>query len=139
MLTTTLIQPVKFNQADPLGIVWHGHYIQYFEDGREDFGAKYQLSYLDIFQQGFVIPIVNVKCDFKKPLRYGDIAEIRTTFIPTIAAKLIFNYEIYNHTTKEIVANGSTTQVFLKKENLELHLIYPDFIIAWQKKYLTNG
>jgi hypothetical protein len=30
--------PVRFNEADPLGIVWHGHYIRYFEDGREAFG-----------------------------------------------------------------------------------------------------
>ena len=38
---------VRFNEADPLGIVWHGHYIRYFEDGREDFGKKYGLAYLD--------------------------------------------------------------------------------------------
>jgi len=35
--STTKIQ-VRFNEADPLGIVWHGHYIRYFEDGREAFG-----------------------------------------------------------------------------------------------------
>jgi acyl-CoA thioester hydrolase len=28
---------VRFVETDPLGIVWHGNYIQYFEDGREDF------------------------------------------------------------------------------------------------------
>ncbi|HBK70039.1 MAG TPA: 4-hydroxybenzoyl-CoA thioesterase, partial [Flavobacteriaceae bacterium] len=22
---------VRFNETDPLGIVWHGHYITYFE------------------------------------------------------------------------------------------------------------
>ncbi len=26
---------VRFNEADPLGIVWHGNYIRYFEDGRK--------------------------------------------------------------------------------------------------------
>ena len=29
---------VRFTETDPLGIVWHGNYIQYFEDGREAFG-----------------------------------------------------------------------------------------------------
>ncbi len=37
-LVSTTEVLVRFNEADPLGIVWHGHYIRYFEDGREDFG-----------------------------------------------------------------------------------------------------
>ena len=32
---------IRFNETDPLGIVWHGHYITYLEDGRESFGKKY--------------------------------------------------------------------------------------------------
>ena len=59
---------VRFNEADPLGIVWHGHYIRYFEDGREDFGNRYGIGYLDFYKNGFVIPIVNVECSFKKSL-----------------------------------------------------------------------
>ena len=35
---------VRFNEADPLGIVWHGHYIRYFEDGREAFGNMHELE-----------------------------------------------------------------------------------------------
>lgn len=31
---------VRFNEADPLGIVWHGHYASYFEDARAAFGDK---------------------------------------------------------------------------------------------------
>lgn len=38
---------VRFVETDPLGIVWHGNYIQYFEDGREAFGRHHGISYLD--------------------------------------------------------------------------------------------
>ena len=38
---------VRFAECDPLGIVWHGNYIQYFEDGREAFGRHHGISYLD--------------------------------------------------------------------------------------------
>jgi acyl-CoA thioester hydrolase len=69
---------VRFNEADPLGIVWHGHYIRYFEDGREDFGKRYGIGYLDFYENGFVIPIVNVDCSFKKSLRYGDTVLVET-------------------------------------------------------------
>ncbi len=49
LLTERVEILVRFNEADPLGIVWHGHYVRYFEDGREAFGNKYGLRYLDIF------------------------------------------------------------------------------------------
>ena len=39
---------VRFNETDPLGIVWHGYYITYFEDGREAFGRLHGISYLDV-------------------------------------------------------------------------------------------
>ena len=42
---------VRFNEADPLGIVWHGHYIRYFEDGREAFGNQYGIGYLDFYKK----------------------------------------------------------------------------------------
>jgi hypothetical protein len=41
---------IRFNEADPLGIVWHGHYIRYFEDGREAFGKKFGITYLDFYK-----------------------------------------------------------------------------------------
>ncbi|MFT4022221.1 MAG: acyl-CoA thioesterase [Flavihumibacter sp.] len=69
---------VRFNEADPLGIVWHGHYVRYFEDGREAFGQAYGLSYLDIYHNGYSVPIVKVQCDYKKSLRYGDSMLIET-------------------------------------------------------------
>ena len=49
MLTDQTEVVVKFNEADPLGIVWHGHYIRYFEDGRESFGKRYGIAYLDFY------------------------------------------------------------------------------------------
>ena len=47
-LSESLIITVRFSETDPLGIVWHGNYIKYFEDGREAFGRKYRISYLDV-------------------------------------------------------------------------------------------
>lgn len=35
---------IRFNETDPLGIVWHGNYIVYFEDGREAFLAESSAS-----------------------------------------------------------------------------------------------
>ena len=125
---------VRFNEADPLGIVWHGHYIRYFEDGREDFGKQFGIGYLDFYRNGLVIPVVNVDCSFKKSLRYGDTVIVETSFIPCDAAKIQFNYRLYNKETKELVATGHSIQVFLEKENSTLQLLNPPFFEAWKRK-----
>ncbi len=126
---------VRFNEADPLGIVWHGHYIRYFEDGREAFGATHGLSYLDVYNKGFVIPIVNVQCDFKKSVRYGDRVIVETTYLPCEAAKMEFKYRLFNAATGELAATGSSTQVFLNKEGSVLQLTNPPFFEDWKRKH----
>ncbi len=125
---------VRFNEADPLGIVWHGHYIRYFEDGREAFGITHGLGYLDVYKQGFVIPVVSVQCDFKRSLRYGDKVIVETKYLPCEAAKMKFTYRLFNAVTGELVATGSSVQVFLDKENSELQLANPPFFEDWKKK-----
>lgn len=132
-LTNRIEVLVRFNEADPLGIVWHGHYIRYFEDGREAFGIAHGLGYLDVYKRGFVIPVVSVQCDYKRSLRYGDRVIVETEFIPTEAAKLTFKYRLFNAVSGEVVASGSSVQVFLSREDSILQLTNPPFFEDWKK------
>lgn len=126
---------VRFNEADPLGVVWHGHYVRYFEDGRESFGAKYGLRYLDFFDHGFVVPVVHIECNYRRPLRYGDTAIVETEFIPCEAAKIRFKYRLYKADSEELIADGSSIQVFLTKDDFVLHLINPPFYEEWKNQH----
>ncbi len=123
---------VRFNETDPLGIVWHGYYITYFEDGREDFGREYGISYLDIKSHGFVTPIVESSCKHKRPLKYGDLARIETTFEDSPAAKMIYKFKIFNP-EGELACVGKTIQVFVSHEN-ELSLNTPKFFADWKAR-----
>jgi acyl-CoA thioester hydrolase len=125
---------VKFNEADPLGIVWHGHYIRYFEDGREAFGMRYGVGYLDFYNNGLIVPVVSVQCDYKRSLRYGGVVTVETIFVPTDAAKLKFNYRLFNAETGQVVATGSSVQVFLDRTTSALQLTNPDFWEEWKIK-----
>ncbi|RBL88626.1 acyl-CoA thioesterase [Chitinophaga flava] len=130
--------PVKFNEVDSLGIVWHGHYVRYFEDGREAFGEKYALRYLDVFEAGYTAPVVNIQLDYKRPLRYGDRVKVATTFVDDLAAKIRFNYVLSNPATGEVIATGSSVQVFLDKKTALLQLTTPAFFSEWKKQHLHN-
>ncbi len=125
---------VRFNETDPLGIVWHGNYISYFEDGREAFGREYGISYLDVKANGFTTPIIKSSCEHKLPLKYGDVATIECTFIEVPSAKMIFKYKIYNPENK-VVCTGETVQVFLDDQG-ELSLTIPPFYALWKEKHI---
>lgn len=126
---------VRFNEADPLGIVWHGHYIRYFEDGRESFGNTHGLRYLDFYREGVVVPIVSIQCDYKRALRYGESVVVETRYHPCDAARLEFFYELYNAETQILVASGSSVQVFLDKNSNALQLTNPPFYENWKIKH----
>lgn len=131
-LTVSTEIRIRFNEADPLGIVWHGNYISYFEDGREAFGRQHGISYLDVFGFGFATPIVKSSCEHKLSLKYGDIARIETTFIDSAAAKMTFRYKIFD-AKGQIVCTGETVQVFLDSKG-EMVLNNPPFFEEWKKK-----
>jgi len=125
---------VRFGEVDSMRIVWHGNYIKYFEDGRESFGAKYQLGYLDVYKHNVMIPLVKVTCDFKRPLAYGDTAIVETRFVNSEAAKIVFEYTVYRKHDMEVMATGSSVQVFLTPDG-ELLLVPPDFFTGWKQHW----
>ena len=135
MLVNKTEIPVRFNEADPLGVVWHGHYLRFFEDGREAFGKEFGITYMDFYNAGLAVPIVSVQCDYKRPLKYGDVMTVTTIYKPLVAAKLQFTYEITAKGSSKIIASGSTTQVFVDARTFDLHLTQPSFYEVWRKKW----
>lgn len=125
---------VRFSEVDSMQIVWHGEYIRYFEDGRESFGKRYGISYWDIYNSGFMAPIVDLTCQYKTSLTFGEDAIVETRYMATDAAKIVFEYTIFKADGKTIVATGSSIQVFLNKNN-QLELNNPEFYQDWKKKW----
>lgn len=124
---------IRFSEVDSMHIVWHGNYITFFEDGREAFGKQYGIGYLDMYAAGLMTPVVEVTCQYKKQLVYGDTVIIETQYTDTDAAKIVFHYNLYRKSDGELVATGKSIQVFLDK-NGDLLLTLPEYITAWKQK-----
>jgi len=124
---------VRFSEVDSMAVVWHGNYIKFLEDGREDFGKKFGIGYLDVYHNELMTPIVKISMEYKKPLFYGDTALIETTYIDTDSAKIQFEYKIFRKSDNELIATGESTQVFLNL-NRELELTTPPFMEEWKRK-----
>jgi acyl-CoA thioester hydrolase len=126
---------VRFSEVDSMGIVWHGNYFKYFEEGREAFGRKYKIGYNDVLFEKLLVPVVHSEIDYKSSLRYGDRLRVVATFVDTPAAKVIFNYQIYRLSDNVLVAKGNTVQVFTNDSG-ELQLLIPEFFKNWKLKWL---
>ena len=134
-LTNRTEVPVRFSEIDALGIVWHGHYLKFFEDGREAFGKQYELGYLDVYKHKFALPLIRINVDFKKIVKYGDSVVIETTYIDSPAAKVVFKYKIFRLSDNELVATGESTQIFMTLKH-ELYITMPVFFEEWKKRNL---
>ena len=136
-VVTNLVQStetrVRFSEVDSIGIVWHGHFVKYLEDGRESFGRKYGLAYFDVYDHNLLTPLVKMDIDYKLQVKYGDEVIIETAYVNCDAAKIMFHYEIYRKSDQALVLTANTIQVFVNKDG-ELELTNPSFYLDWKRK-----
>ena len=123
----------EFFDTDPMGIMWHGNYVKFLEDGREAFGEEFGLSYLKIFNSGYFAPIVDLHIKYKKTASMGDVLIVETTYVPTKSAKLMFDYKITRESDGATILKASTTQLFVTKQG-EFEITVPEFIREWRKE-----
>ncbi len=129
---------IRFSEVDSMKVAWHGSYVKYLEDGRENFGRQYKgLGYNDYFESGFVTPVVNLNINYKQSLVYGDRAIIETRYIASEAAKIIFEYIIYRESDMAVMATAETTQVFVSLDG-EMQFESPEFYLNWKKQWLSK-
>ena len=131
---------VRFQEVDVLGIVWHGHYLTYFEDARIAFGKKYGIDYTDIRDADLVAPLTHVSCDYLRPAKYDDELEVLVRLFMRASAKIEFYYEVSRASDNTFLAAGSSVQVFVDLEG-RLLLTMPEFMGAfyrrWERDMLT--
>ena len=138
ILSATKSIDIRFCEVDSMGVVWHGNYAKYFEDAREEFGRKYDLEYLMMYDEGFFEPIVELTFKYKRPLIYGTKSEVYVVYRPCEAAKILFDYEIRDPETKEVYVTGHSVQVFMDKNTHQLVLNNPEFYENWKKRWEVN-
>ncbi len=124
-LRATFERKVRFEEVDPLGIVWHGRYPSYFEDGRVNLGNLHSIGYLNFQEYNVAAPIKQMHIDYIKPLYFGDLAHVEAILHWNEAARLNYEFIVRNN-AGEITTTGYTVQLFVDS-NQELMMFLPDF------------
>jgi acyl-CoA thioester hydrolase len=134
ILEAEILVPVRFSETDAMGVVWHGNYLKFFEDAREEFGRIFNVDYLDVHSRGYFIPIVKSEINHKASIFYGEKARVKAILEQHDAAKIVFRYVITNENTGQIAATGMTMQVFMLASDRTLELVKPEFYVAWENQ-----
>jgi len=138
-LRCTVERVARFEEVDALGIVWHGRYPSYFEDGRVLLGEKYGIGYLDFYRQEIIAPIKQMHVDYQRPLQFSDPFTIEAILHWSDAVRL--NHEfILRNAAGEITTTGYTVQLLMDPEHNVLMVpppFYQEFRERWQAGELT--
>ena len=138
MLSASVSRPVRFEEVDPLGIVWHGRYPSYLEDGRVAFGDAHALEYLRMRDEGFAAPIVQMHVDYHAPLRFGESCRIEAALHWSDAVRLNMEYRVTREGDDTLVASGYTVQMLTSLDG-EPMMVWPDYMERWRERWRKAG
>lgn len=71
---------VSFHHCDPLGVVWHGRYYEFFEMARQALLDSVGLEIPTIRALGFRMYVTESRCRYMAPLTFGDVARVTAWF-----------------------------------------------------------
>ncbi|MBC8399206.1 MAG: acyl-CoA thioesterase [Flavobacteriales bacterium] len=97
-----------------MSFVYHGNYVKYFEIGRIAWLKKIGISYKQMEDDGIMLPVIDVKINFRKPALFDDKL-ILTTKLKRLPSYMIeFEYEIIRN--DNLITRGYTKLIFLNSK-----------------------
>jgi acyl-CoA thioester hydrolase len=124
----TIEVPVAFHQCDPLGVVWHGRYFEYFEMARCALLASVGLDVPQIAGLGFRMYVTEARCRYMVALAYGDTARV-TAWFGARMPLLRVAYDIHGTAKDAWCARGATVLATTDADGVLLPRT-PDAILA---------
>lgn len=119
MYTTETQIRIHYALTDQMGVVYHGHYAQFYEIGRAEAIRELGYSYKDIETMGIIMPVVDIHSRFLRPAKYDDLITVKTTLreLP-VHHKIVFHSEIYNE-QGDLLNTGDVTLYFMEAKNMK--------------------
>jgi acyl-CoA thioester hydrolase len=85
---------VRYQEADPMGLLHHANYFAYFEIGRTELLRASGGNYRKMEEEGLLVVVVRAECRFHRPARYDDLLRLRTTVLRIGPAKIEHEYRL---------------------------------------------
>ena len=119
---------VPFFDLDPMQIVWHGNYLNYFELARAELFLRYGVDLYSYYEREKIIfPIIRTATKHIFPLKHRDEIICKAT-LADANIKLVVDFEIRKAADGNVCARGRTEQVAVKTPEMETLFSIPQDI-----------
>jgi acyl-CoA thioester hydrolase len=119
-----------FYDVDPMEVVWHGHYVKYFELARSALMASVGYDYAQMRESGYLWPIVGLEVKFIRPARLQQRLTVRAE-ITEYESRLRVRYLVTDAETGEKLTRGHTLQVAVDARTGQLQYVCPK--VLWER------
>ena len=113
--------------TDHAGVMWHGTYFNWLEEGRISALSKAGINYFDLTKKGFELPLINTSIKYILPLRLGNNITVESIFNIGKSPKIKIYSQFFNE-SKKVMAMAEVNLVLVDKNNFSLIRKRPDFI-----------
>jgi len=131
----TIQIPVRYQETDMMGIVYHANYLVYLEIARTELLRHLGVEYKDMEEAGFVSPVTNVSMDYKRSVTFGDVVHVRVWVEQYSRIRTIYGYELTDQ-DGHLVGTATTTHVVVKRGDFKPVRLDREFP-AWHEMYLS--
>jgi acyl-CoA thioester hydrolase len=119
---------VRYAETDAMGVVHHGSYITYFEEGRSNYARQRGSDYASFEREGYFLLVAEIQARYLKPARYGQRVTVRCWIEDLKSRSLTFAYEILDADAGEMFVTGWSKHICITQDGQVARL--PD---SWRK------
>ena len=101
---------VRYNETDKMGVVYHSHYIEYYEVARTECMRSLGFSYREMEESGIILPVTKVESNYRESLYYDDNFKVIASINEMPGFKIKFYYDIVKQ--EKTVNKGFTELIF---------------------------
>jgi len=123
------LHTVQYYETDQMAVVHHSNYIRFFEEARTSFMEQVGYPYARLEAEKIISPVVSIACEYRHPVRYGEVVEIRVRLVKMTQARCAFDYEVLDAATGELRATGHSEHCYLDGDGriLSMKRANPEF------------
>ena len=113
--------------SDHAGVMWHGTYFDWLEEGRINALSKAGINYVDLTKNGFELPLIDTSIKYISPLFLGDTITIETIFEISKSPKIKIHSKFINK-SNTVLTIAEVNLVLINKKSFSIIRKRPDFI-----------
>ena len=129
-----VIIEVPFHDVDTMNVVWHGHYLKYFEIARCKLLDQFHYNYNQMRDSGYAWPVIESYVRYVQGIEFEQKIKVRA-ILKEWENRLKIEYLIFDAFSGRKLTKGFTSQVAVHIEKREMCFQSPQVLLDCLKTW----